>query len=148
MLELFKSIINEQDEDFSDIAGLLGGDEDQTDHEDQHSDDQHSLLKGAENGEQEDHQTDPDTQDPDKQGLIRRVPGAHLVYKRKGEDGMYEELWIYNVSKMQQQLDTRKAILAGTDIEPRKQTSEDGKQTCKSWTVGNAELLHIEGLQN
>ena len=30
--------------------------------------------------------------DPDRQGLIRTVKGAHLVYKRKQEDGTYDEL--------------------------------------------------------
>jgi len=33
--------------------------------------------------------------DPDRQGSIRTVPDAHLVYKRKNENNLYDELWIY-----------------------------------------------------
>jgi hypothetical protein len=125
------------------IGNLLGGsDQEQT-----------GENPGEESPEQEDKQLDSmidqaATQDPDKQGLIRAVDRAHLVYKRQTEDGTYEELWIYNVGKLQDELDIRKAILAGTDIPTNKRTSPDGLQTYDIWSAGNAELLHIEGLPN
>lgn len=88
------------------------------------------------------------TEDPDRQGAIRAVKKAHLVYKRESGDGGFEELWVYNVGTMKDELETRKAILAGTDILPGKTTSPDGTQTYSIWSTGNAELLSIKGLPN
>lgn len=87
-------------------------------------------------------------EDPNKQGLIRTVKQAHLVYKRQNEEGDFEELWIYNVTDMKNGMDIRKRILAGTDIPVAKTTSPDGVQSYKIWSVGNAELLQITGLSN
>lgn len=92
--------------------------------------------------------TDQATEDPDKQGLIRTVKGSHLVYKRKSEDGTYEELWIYNAGNMRDELEVRKAILAGTDIPTSKTQSPDGSQKYELWSAGNAEMLQIQGLPN
>lgn len=86
------------------------------------------------------------TEDPDHQGLIRAVPGAHLVYKREVEDGTFEELWIYNITTLRDELDIRKAILAGTDIPAGKVRSPDGNQTYTMWSAGNAEMMVIQGL--
>ena len=88
------------------------------------------------------------TEDPDRQGAIRAVKKAHLVYKRESDDGGFEELWVYNIGTMKDELETRKAILAGTDIPPGKTTSPDGTQTYSIWSTGNAELLSIKGLPN
>lgn len=87
-------------------------------------------------------------EDPNRAGLIRTVKGAHLVYKRKVEDGTYEELWMYNISSVRNGYDIRRAILAGTDIPVNKTQSPDGDQTYTIWSVGNAELINIEGLPN
>lgn len=87
------------------------------------------------------------TDDPNRQGTIRAVKKAHLVYKREGDDG-FEELWVYNVGSMKDELDVRKAILAGTDIKPGKTASDDGSQTYSIWSAGNAEVLRITGLPN
>jgi hypothetical protein len=90
-----------------------------------------------------------DGSDPDFQGVIRTVTGACLVYKRKTEDGTYEELWIYNVGKnMRNEVKTRRSILAGTDIPPHDVASEDGSQTVETTTVGNVQYLKITGLPN
>lgn len=88
-------------------------------------------------------------QPPNKQGIIRQVDNAHLVYKKQMEDGSFEELWVFNVAdKLDDALKTRRAILAGTDI-PRGHTrSDDGQQTYTLSTMGNAQLLHITGLPN
>jgi len=80
--------------------------------------------------------------------LIRTVKGSHLVYKRKSEDGTYEELWIYNAGNMRDELEVRKAILAGTDIPTSKTQSPDGSQKYELWSAGNAEMLQIQGLPN
>lgn len=89
-------------------------------------------------------------EDPDFQGVIRTVPGACLVYKRRDEQNNYEELWVYNVGgrDMQPELKVRNSILAGTDIDPKTQKSQDGQQTCDTITTGNVQFLHIRGLLN
>lgn len=90
---------------------------------------------------------DKATEDPDHQGLIRKVENAHLVYKRQTPDGTYDELWVYNVgNNMENELKIRKAILAGTDIPTNKTTSPDGGQEYEIWTAGNVEMLLIKGL--
>lgn len=90
------------------------------------------------------------TEDPNKQGVLRKVEGARLVYKRQTENGTYEELWAYNISKSNapDSFKKRRNILAGTDIPPNKSTSPDGSQTYDIWTTSNAELIRIKGLQN
>lgn len=88
-------------------------------------------------------------EDPDFQGNIRTVAGANLVYKRKGEDGNYEELWIYNVGNdIRQEMQIRRAILAGTDIVPTQTESDDGTQHAETYTLGNVQYLKITGLPN
>lgn len=87
--------------------------------------------------------------DPNRQGIIRYVDKAHLVYKRQTPDGTFEELWIYNISKeMKDELVIRKKILAGTDIPPSRTRSEDGSQSYTMTTLGNAQYVHITGLPN
>ena len=91
----------------------------------------------------------PESDDPDRQGIIRTIDNAHLVYKRTSEDSTYEELWIYNINdQMKDELVIRRAILSGTDIEPGKTRSTDGTQKYSSWTIGNAQMLEITGLPN
>lgn len=87
--------------------------------------------------------------DPNRQGIIRQVDAAHLIYKRQVEDGTFEELWIYNVTpEMDNELEIRRAILAGTDIPPSKTKSNDGSQSYTLTTMGNAQYVHIKGLAN
>jgi penicillin V acylase-like amidase (Ntn superfamily) len=88
------------------------------------------------------------TENPDKQGAIRVVPGAHLVYKRQSKDGTYEELWMYKNEDVKKALGTRRDIISGTDIPVNKSTSDDASQSYTIWTTGNVEILHITGLQN
>lgn len=92
--------------------------------------------------------SDAASTDPDKQGVIRTVSQAHLIYKRQTDDGSYTELWIYSMGSMKDELKTRKAILAGTDIEAGTTTSPDGTQEYTTWAAGNAELIQITGLPN
>jgi len=107
--------------------------------------DEEDDLNGEEGGDLE--HTFPD--DPNRQGIIRQVDNAHLVYKRQVEDGTFEELWIYSIStEMNDELEIRKAILAGTDIPPSKTQSNDGSQTYTLTTLGNAQYVHIKGLPN
>lgn len=158
--EMFRYYIAEQPDD---ISHLLGGDQqaqqppaENQQGQEQPQDDISGLLGG-------DGQDDPDaqgnteldqivnqaaSQNPDRQGVIRVVANAHLVFKRQVEDGSYTELWIYNVGKLQDELKVRKAILAGTDIPPNKKVSPDNEQSFEIWSSGNAELLRITGLPN
>lgn len=92
---------------------------------------------------------DVEDEDPNRQGLIRTIDDAHLVYKRRSPDSTYEELWIYNINdKIDSELEIRRAILAGTDIPQGKKHSDDGTQFYTLTTLGNAQLLHITGLPN
>lgn len=86
--------------------------------------------------------------DQDRAGLIRQVPGAHLIYKRENNSGTFDELWIYNVEGFKESQVIRQAILSGTDIDPLTGTSEDGEQTSTTWQTGNVEFVHIENMQN
>lgn len=86
--------------------------------------------------------------DPDYQGIIRTIPDAHLVYKRENGEGAYDELWVYNVDTMKDELKIRRNILAGTDIPENKTHSPDGSQYFTLATMGNAQMLFISGLPN
>lgn len=109
--------------------------------------------EGSEDGDSDgamDQLANKATEDPNKQGLIRNVKGAHLVYKRQSEDGTYDELWVYNVQDgdFSKEIKRRRDILSGTDIPPNKTTSPDGAQSYEIWTTSNAEMLLIKGLPN
>lgn len=108
------------------------------------SDELDMPLNGA-----DDYSGEKDSGDPNFQGIIRTVKGAALVYKRKTPEDTYEELWIFNVGKdMKQESIIRRAILAGTDIDPSSGTSEDGSQTSSSYTVGNVQFLQLDNIDN
>lgn len=91
---------------------------------------------------------DIEEEDNDRTGIIRTVDNAHLIYKQQTETGSFEELWIYNIGKGNNELDVKRDILAGTDIPPKKTKSPDGSQSFTITTLGNAQYLHIKGLQN
>lgn len=88
------------------------------------------------------------TDDPDRQGVIRIVPKAHLVYKRATPDGQFEELWIYNTSPTtpKAEMEIKHAILAGTDIPLGKNVSEDGESSYEMVKMGNVAMIKIIGL--
>lgn len=91
--------------------------------------------------------------DPDRQGSIRTVPDAHLVYKRKNENNLYDELWIYKQNQHDTwTMKTYDAILAGSDIPKGASTSEDNTQSVERWEVGDPKdtlvFVNIIGLAN
>ena len=110
----------------------------------------HDLsMKNDQDSIFDDEEKEDDHSDPNRQGLIRRVPGAHLVYKRQGEDGTYHELWLFPIeSDMRDERDIKSAILAGTDVDPQTSKSEDDEQEYELWTAGNAQMMLITGLPN
>jgi len=118
--------------------------EDESSDIDEMGDEDEEFSDDLETGEQE------EDEDPDFQGVIRTVPGACLVYKRKDEQNTYEELWVYNVGgrDIKPEMRIRSSILAGTDIDPKTQKSPDGQQRCDTLSVGNVQFLHIMGLVN
>lgn len=129
-------------------------DEDQEDDSDIEVED---LSADSEDGEESeddfdfegDFEGEESEEDPNKQGLLRKVPGAHLVYKRQIETGQYEEMWSYKIEKnIKDETKLKNAILSGTDIDPKRGGSEDGQQTYELWTAGNAQILVITGLPN
>lgn len=92
---------------------------------------------------------DDEWDDDDLQGVLRTVPNSHLVYKRQQEDGTFDELWHYNIGDdFKKELKIRRAVLAGTDIPINKMKSPDGSQTYELWTVGNGQMLKVQGLPN
>lgn len=111
------------------------------------------LLDDEESGDEdmppEEGEGDPEQQeqgDPNRAGVIRHVKGAHLVYKREMEDGTYEELYIFNSGEFRRDMDTKKAILAGTDIPKNATQSPDGSQVSDTWSAGNCTLVRITGI--
>jgi hypothetical protein len=93
--------------------------------------------------------TTPDSENPDKQGMIRKIPNAHLISKRTNDSGTFTELWMYEIRKgIRDEFDIRDNILAGTDIPPNSTSSPDGSQTYTLWTAGNMQLIQINGLPN
>lgn len=87
-------------------------------------------------------------QDPNRQGMIRNVRGAYMVYKKMSSNNSYEELWVYNLGDVKYQTKIRNAILSGTDIDPIDMRSPDNDQTATIWSKGNVQFLHINGLPN
>lgn len=93
------------------------------------------------------------TEDQDRQGDIRTIPSAHLVYKRKNENSLYDELWIYKQNQHDTwTMKTYDAIIAGSDIPKGSSTSEDGAQSVERWEVGDPKdtlvFVKISGLSN
>jgi len=91
--------------------------------------------------------------DPDRQGSIRTVPEAHLVYKRKNENNLFDELWIYKQNQHDTwTMKTYDAIVAGSDIPKGATTSPDGSQTVDRWEVGDPKntlvFVEIKGMAN
>ncbi|QDJ96401.1 hypothetical protein Xoosp13_215 [Xanthomonas phage Xoo-sp13] len=107
-----------------------------------------SVELSDDDGLSADDVTGSDTpEDTNFQGEIRTVRGANLVYKRKMDDGNFEELWIYNVGNdIKRETQIRRAILAGTDVDPGAQESKDGSQRAETTTTGNVQFLSITGL--
>ena len=108
--------------------------------------------KGEDDKEETEEKEDKDQDDQkgdgkgDKEGMIRVVKGAHLVYKRKNEDGLYDELWVFPTSNVFSDEKIVDKILAGTDIEKSNGTNEDGTQEYEYWTIGNVNMMKVIGL--
>lgn len=99
--------------------------------------------------DEDDSREEEEEEDPDRQGTIRVVKGAKLIFKRQQPDGTFSEMWAYNVGQgLHETLGVKRAILSGTDIPENHFQSPDGKQRYKIVTMGNAQLIKIEGLPN
>lgn len=90
----------------------------------------------------------PEDEDPNHAGTIRRVPGAHLVYKRRSPDGTFEELWVFKSEDFDTSSKIQQGVLDATDIPPKHTKSADGSQSYTITTMGNAQVIHIKGLPN
>jgi hypothetical protein len=107
----------------------------------------YSDEEAMDNYEMNDHEEEQE--DENKQGMIRIIPNAHLVYKRKQNNGYYEELWIYNIGDLSEnELKIKHDILSGTDIDINQTSSNDNTQSYKIWSIGNAQLMNVRGLPN
>jgi len=143
----FGSVDNDayDDEVNTPLIDLVGRSSPEIAHKDE---DDFALFSDDEGMEEEGYELEQE-QDDDYQGIIRTVKGAYLIYKRKQPDDTYEELWIYNVGKdLKQENQTRRAILAGTDIDPSTQDSNDSNEHAEASTLGNVQFLLITNLPN
>jgi hypothetical protein len=114
-------------------------------------DDSQQQPQDGEQGDEPNQAEDGEQGDPDRQGDLRSVPDAHLVYKRKNENNLYDELWIFKINQHDTwTMKTFDAIMAGTDIPKGSTTSDDGSQTVERWEVGDPKntlvFVNIKGL--
>lgn len=91
---------------------------------------------------------EPENQeDPNFQGIIRTVKGANLVYKRKNTTDSFDELWVMNIGNdMKKESLTKRAILAGTDVDSVSGQSPDGKQEMELWSCGNIQFISLTNI--
>lgn len=88
-------------------------------------------------------------ENPDKQGVLRKIQNAHLIYKRQDVDGTYTELWTYDINKgVKDEFNIRNAILNGTDIDHKTGSSPDNIQRYELWTSNDRQFMQITGLPN
>jgi len=88
-------------------------------------------------------------ENPDKQGVLRKIQNAHLIYKRQDVDSTYTELWTYDIQKgVKDEFNIRNAILNGTDIDHKTGSSPDNIQRYELWTSNNRQFMQITGLPN
>jgi len=110
------------------------------------------LDMGEEDEEDFDDDLDDDLDEsdvPQYDGIVRSVKGAYLVSRKQQPDQTFTEVWIYNTDrKYENEANTRKAILAGTDIDPKTSVSEDKSQKAIYKSIGNVQFLTIVGLPN
>lgn len=100
-------------------------------------------------GEQQETPEKQEWDDPNRQGAIRSVEDAHLVFKRQNDEGTFEELWLYkDGDDFKSEIDIKRNIMAGTDIPKNQSHTNDKSQESKLWSVGNIQMLHIWGLPN
>lgn len=78
--------------------------------------------------------------------VVRKVPGAELVYKKQQDTGKFTELWLFKNTHIKNDIAIRNKILAGTDIKPGQDQSEDGEQSLTVYSCGDITLMSIEGL--
>ena len=114
------------------------------------SHDKHKKHKKKHHDSDENHRGDKDEdEDDNRQGIIRTIKGAHLLYKRKDTDGTYTELWTYDIGKnLKDEYNIRAMILNGTDINHKTGASDDGNQFFELWTSGDRQFMEIKGLEN
>lgn len=146
-----KKIKYEQEETSTDNIPPEEVDNAETDDSDKESTaDRMTVIKKDGSTSEQDLESDNDeaSDKSDKMGIIRKVKGAHLVFKRKNEDGKFNELWVYNLNNYKDELNLKRDILSGTDIPQGKKKNKDGSQEYDIWTAGNVQMIFISGLPN
>ena len=110
--------------------------------------DKKSSDENSSDNKKDDNEEDK-KENPDKQGVIRNIKHAHLIYKRQDVDGTYTELWAYDIAKgLKDEFNIRNAILNGTDIDHKTGSSPDNVQRYELWTSGPRQFMQITGLPN
>ena len=81
---------------------------------------------------------------PNRQGYIRTIKNAHLVYKRQNDTNNYDELWVFKTcDRISDEMNIKKDILSGTDIPLTAETSVNNEQYYDQWYVGDVIFLKI-----
>lgn len=109
-------------------------------------------LKSVNRISDEDVESDPKEKpkNPNRQGLIRKVKNAHLVYKRENDTDSFDELWVYKSGRngIKSEIDIKNDIISGTDIPVGGVISADGEQSYEIWHVSNIVFLLVKNLPN
>lgn len=141
----FKLIEFDKDSEKSDEKSINSDDKDEKNNQpDEKSNDDGDNKKSS-----DDKKDDKKKENPDKQGVLRKIQNAHLIYKRQDVDGTYTELWTYDIQKgVKDEFNIRNAILNGTDIDHKTGSSPDNVQRYELWTSGPRQFMQITGLPN
>ena len=107
-------------------------------------------VRKLDDSESKDGEGEEEQKDLNRQGLIRKVKNAHLIYKRENETDTYDELWVYRSGKdgIKSEIDIKNDIVSGTDIPVDGLKSDDGEQFYEIWHVGEVIFLKIFNLPN
>jgi len=141
-----------EDEESAETGKKIENNEDENQNSEKEKFDMSSDRISAEKSKDENIETEKKPEDPSRQGIIRKIDGAHLVYKRKNDSGTFDELWMFGfqnvfVNKnLKRTVNIKRAILAGTDIPVKDTRSPDGSQSCEHRIIGDAQFLFISGL--
>lgn len=80
-------------------------------------------------------------------GPVRRVPRAKFLSKHKNEDGTFTERWMYLAQSIDDLVNIKRQILAGTDIPVDATSSRDGKEGFVIEQFGDVVWMTINGVK-
>lgn len=82
------------------------------------------------------------------EGKTRRVPRAKMLWKRKDENGLFTERWMYLAQSIDDIVTIKRNILSETDIPVNKTVSPSGEQGFVMEQFGDVVFITISGLKS